>query len=64
MTRLTWKDSWYNDFKWREFNSHEGRILCKLCRDKQAKNAFANVDSINIKVSTIVEHHILKNVKN
>ena len=38
MARLTWKDSWYNDFKWIEFNSDEGRVFCKLCRDKQAKN--------------------------
>ena len=23
MARLTWKDSWYNDFKWIEFKSDE-----------------------------------------
>ena len=27
MARSTWKDSWYNDFKWIEFNSYEGRVF-------------------------------------
>ena len=56
MARLTWKTSWYNDFKWIEFNSNEGRLFCKLCRDKQAKNVFANAGSVNIKVYAFVEH--------
>ena len=28
MARLIWKDSWYNDFKWIEFDSDEGRVFC------------------------------------
>ena len=56
IARLTWKESWYNDFKWIEFNSNDGRVFCKLCRENQAKNIFANVGSVNIKVSTFVEH--------
>ena len=60
MARLIWKDSWYNDFKWIEFNSNDGRVFCKLCRKNQAKNVFANASSINIKVSTFVEHQISK----
>ena len=60
MVRLTWKDSWYNDFKWIEFSSDERRKFCKSCRDKQAKNVFANASSFNIKVSAFVEYHISK----
>ena len=63
LARLTWKDSWYNDFKWIEFNSNEGRVFYKLCRDKQAKNVFANVGLINVKVSTFVEHQMSKEHK-
>ena len=38
-------------------------MFCKLCRDKQAKNIFANVGSANIKVSSFVEHQISKEHK-
>ena len=38
-------------------------MFCKLYRDKQAKNVFANVDSVNIKVSAFVEHKISKEHK-
>ena len=63
MARLTWKDSWYNGFKWIEFNSDEARVFCKLCKDKQAKNVFANAGSVNIKVYAFVEHQISKEHK-
>ena len=63
MARLTWKDSWYNDFKWIEFNSDDGKVFCKLCRENQAKNIFVHVGSINIKVSAFVEHQISKEHK-
>ena len=56
MARLTWKDSWYNDFKRIEFNLDDGRVFCKLCRENQAKNVFAHAGSVNIKVSAFVEH--------
>ena len=63
MARLSWKDSWYNDFKRIEFNSNEGRVFCKLCRDNQAKNVFANAGSVNNKVSAFVKHQISKEYK-
>ena len=53
MVRLTWKDSWYNDFKWIEFNSNDGRVFCKLYKENQAKNVFAYVGLTNIKVSAL-----------
>ena len=63
MARLTWKDLWYNDFKWIEFNSNDGRVFCKLCRENQAKNIFVHSGSVNIKVSAFVEHQIFKEHK-
>ena len=38
-------------------------MFCKLCRDKQAKNVFANVGLVNIKVSAFVKHQISKKHK-
>ena len=58
MARLIWKDSWYNDFKWIEFNSNDGIAFCKLCRENQAKNVFVHARLVNIQVFAFVEHQI------
>ena len=56
--RLAWKDAWYSQFHWIEFNSDLGRVYCKVCRDKQARNVFARAGSINIKVSAFQDHNM------
>ena len=52
------KDAWYSQFHWIEFNSDLGRVYCKVCRDKQARNVFARAGSINIKVSAFQDHNM------
>ena len=56
--RLAWKDAWYSQFHWIEFNSDLGRVFCKVCRDKQARNVFARAGSVNIKVSAFQDHNM------
>ena len=56
--RLTWKDAWYFQFHWIEFNSDLGKVYCKVCRDKQASNVFARAGSINIKVLSFQDHNM------
>ena len=57
-TRLAWKYARYSQFHWIEIDSDLGRVFCKVCRDKQTKNVFARVGSLNIKVSTFQDHNM------
>ena len=51
-----WKDSWYALFDWIDFIYDEGRVFCKICKQHGGKNVFANVGSVNVKVSTFQDH--------
>jgi hypothetical protein len=33
-----WKDAWYSDYNWIQFNAEVGRVFYKVCREKQEKN--------------------------
>jgi hypothetical protein len=54
--RKLWKDSYYTDFQWIEFNSDNGRVFCKTCRSKDGRSVYAKAGSINIKVSAFQDH--------
>lgn len=51
-----WKDSWYLDYDWLEFNATIGRVFCKICREKGGRSVFAKTGSVNIKVSAFKDH--------
>ena len=51
-----WKDSYYTDFDWIEFNSNSGRVFCKVCRDKGGRGVFAKAGSVNVKISAFQDH--------
>ena len=51
-----WKDSYYIDFDWIEFNSNIGRVFCKVYRDKGGKGVFAKVGLVNVKISAFQDH--------
>lgn len=50
-TRKLWKDSYYIDFYWIEFNANLRRIFCKTCRSNHGRLVYAKAGSLNIKVS-------------
>ena len=43
-------------FDWIDFNYDEGRVFCKICKQHGGRNVFANVGSVNVKVSTFQDH--------
>ena len=63
VAKLTWRDAWYGQFNWIEYNSELGKVFCKLCKEKGAKNVYGNVGSVNIKVSAFQDHQNSKEHK-
>jgi len=51
-----WKDAWYTQFDWIEFNSTLGKVICKTCKEKGGKSVFAKQGLVNIKVSAFQDH--------
>lgn len=58
-----WKDSWYGQFDWIQFNSELGKVFCKLCTSKGGKSVYGKGKSCNIKVSTFQDHQNSKEYK-
>ena len=46
-----WKNVWYTQFDWIDFDAQMGRVFCKVCRQKGGRSTFATVGSIKIRIS-------------
>lgn len=56
MFKKDWRDVWFIQFEWIEFNSSTRRVFYKICREKGGKKTFATEGFESIKVSAFQDH--------
>ena len=54
--RALWKEQWALQFKWIDYSVFEGKIFCKICREKGGRSVYANDGSKNFKISAFTNH--------
>jgi hypothetical protein len=51
-----WKEQWVLQFKWIDYSASEGKIFCKICREKGGHSVYAKDGSKKFKVSVFTYH--------
>ena len=57
LAQTLWKEQWATQFQWLDYSASEGKLFCKICREKGGRSVYTKDGSKIFKVGAFTDHY-------